>query len=223
MPKFKELNLTYNDIPKTITINDIQVKVKQYIPVEDKIDLIQTALQKSEENGIYNDIKLDIHFHLNIVYLYTDIEFEQDDFEDEMLIYNRLAINNVFDKVIGKMDEDEYNSLYNFLQIAKKDNLEYKNSAAAVLRRMVQDLPKNAEAAKEIVDSFDRTQYQDLLDFTVAANGGRNIKTNRPVEENVETVNKQTVPVSLAADSNTSSIEPSKDKVVELKSVTKKD
>ena len=92
-----------------------------------------------------------------------------------------------------------------------------------MLRRMVQDLPKNAEAAKEIVDSFDRTQYQDLLDFTVAANGGRNIKTNRPVEENVETVNKQTVPVSLAADSNTSSIEPSKDKVVELKSVTKKD
>lgn len=223
MPKFKELNLTYNDIPKTITINDIQVKVKQYIPVEDKIDLIQTALQKSEENGIYNDIKLDIHFHLNIVYLYTDIEFEQDDFEDEMLIYNRLAINNVFDKVIGKMDEDEYNSLYNFLQIAKKDNLEYKNSAAAVLRRMVQDLPKNAEAAREIVDSFDRTQYQDLLDFTVAANGGRNIKTNRPVEENAETVNEQTVPVSLAADSNTSSIEPSKDKVVELKSVTKKD
>ena len=70
MPKFKELNLTYNDTPKTITINDIQVKVKQYIPVEDKIDLIQTALQKSEENGIYNDIKLDIHFHLNIVYLY---------------------------------------------------------------------------------------------------------------------------------------------------------
>lgn len=223
MPKFKELNLTYNDTPKTITINDIQVKVKQYIPVEDKIDLIQTALQKSEENGIYNDIKLDIHFHLNIVYLYTDIEFEQDDFEDEMLIYNRLAINNVFDKVIGKMDEDEYNSLYNFLQIAKKDNLEYKNSAAAVLRRMVQDLPKNAEAAKEIVDSFDRTQYQDLLDFTIAANGGRNIKTNQPVEENAETVNEQTVPVSLAADSNTSSIEPSKDKVVELKSVTKKD
>lgn len=223
MPKFKELNLTYNDTPKTITINDIQVKVKQYIPVEDKIDLIQTALQKSEENGIYNDIKLDIHFHLNIVYLYTDIEFEQDDYEDEMLIYNRLAINNVFDKVIASMNENEYNSLYNFLQIAKKDNLEYKNSAAAVLRRMVQDLPKNAEAAKEIVDSFDRTQYQDLLDFTVAANGGRNIKTNRPVEENAETVNEQTVPVSLAADSNTSSIEPSKDKVVELKSVTKKD
>jgi len=58
----------------------------------------------------------------------------------------------------------------------------YKNSAAGVLKHIVTDLPKNAAAAKEIVDSFDPSQYQAVVDFATAANGGRNIRTNEKVE-----------------------------------------
>jgi hypothetical protein len=68
----------------------------------------------------------------------------------------------------------------------KEEKLKYKNTAAAVLSGIVQDLPKNAAAAKEIMDSFDPNKYQQVIDFATAANGGRNINT-------------QTAPINSAA------------------------
>lgn len=52
-------------------------------------------------------------------------------------------------------------------------NIKYKNSAAATLRSFVQDLPKSAEAAKEIVDGFNPDDYKNVVDFAMAANAGR--------------------------------------------------
>lgn len=180
--KFQELGLKVQNTTNTVTLeNGQEVKVKQYIPVSDKIDLIQIAMQKAEEDGIYNQIKLDMHFHLNIVYLYTDIEFSEEDRQDEMDLFDKLESNNVFLSVIGAMAEDEYKELTDYLNDMKDSKLTYTNTAAAVLRGIIQDLPKNAAAAKEILDSFDKEKYQNVRDFAIAANGGRNIVTNQPV------------------------------------------
>ena len=184
--KFQDLNLTLPTTTNSIIINEQEVVVKTYLSISDKIDLIQIALQKAQEDGIYNDIKLDAYFHLNIVYLYTDIEFSEEDKEDEMKLYDILQANNVILNVIGAMGEDEYNGLFEYLEVMKQEKLDYSNTAAAVLRSIIQDLPKNAAAAKEIVDSFDPSKYQAVADFATAANGGRNINT-------------QAVPVSTAA------------------------
>jgi len=118
---------------------------------------------------------------LNIVYLYTDIEFLEEDREDEMELYDILDRNDIIDQVIAAIGEDEYNDLIDKLDDMKEESLTYRNTAAAVLTRIVQDLPKNAAAAKEIVDSFDPSKYQAIEDFATAANGGRNIRTNLPV------------------------------------------
>lgn len=210
----KELNLSKDF--ETIKLKS-GIQVKKTIPSSDKIDLIQIALQKAEEDGIYNQIKLDIYFHLNIIYLYTDLEIDLEDREDEMELYDILENNYIINEVIAAIGEDEYESLKSYLFEIKNEKLRYENTAAAVLTRIVQDLPKNAAAAKEIVDSFDRDQYQQVIDFATAANGGRNINTN------AAPVNQETVPVSTAASQESSPIEQPPKKVVKIKSATKKD
>jgi len=60
--------------------------------------------------------------------------------------------------------------------------LKYENSAAAVFRKFVTDLPAAAAAAAEIVDNFNPEQYNAVRDFAIAANGGRDINTNLPTE-----------------------------------------
>ena len=210
----KELNLSKKI--ETIKLKS-GIQVKKTIPSSDKIDLIQIALQKAEEDGIYNQIKLDIYFHLNIIYLYTDLEIDLEDREDEMELYDILENNDIINEVIAAIGEDEYENLKSYLFEIKNEKLRYENTAAAVLTRIVQDLPKNAAAAKEIVDSFDRDQYQQVIDFATAANGGRNINTN------AAPVNQETVPVSTAAPQESSPIEQPPKKVVKIKSATKKD
>jgi len=100
-----------------------------------------------------------------------------------MKLYDILEHNDIIDQVIAAIGEDEYVSLKDYLITMKINYLTYKNTAAAVLTRIIQDLPKNAAAAKEIIDSFDPEKYQAVEDFATAANGGRNIRTNLPVEK----------------------------------------
>ena len=177
--KFQDLQLRTNYFTDTqsfeyrnIAGQNYEIKVKEYLPVQDKLDLVQIALQKAEEDGIYNEIKLEVFFNLNIVYLYTNIEFELEDREDEFKLYDMLQNENFFEKVIACMGENEYKELLGYLMSMKQESLKYKNTAAAVLRTFVTDLPKNAAAAKEIVDSFDPNAYQQVVDFATAANGG---------------------------------------------------
>lgn len=210
----KDLNLS----KETETIKtESGIQVKKTIPSSDKIDLVQIALQKAEEDGIYNQIKLDIYFHLNIIYLYTNLEIDLEDREDEMELYDILENNGIIAEVIAAIGEYEYTSLKDYLIEIKNEKLRYENTAAAVLNRIVHDLPKNAAAAKEIVDSFDKDQYQQVIDFATAANGGRNINTN------AAPVKQEKVPVSTAAPQSSSTIEQTPKKVVKIKSATKKD
>ena len=57
---YKDLNLKIKDQTETISIQGQDINVLQYLPVHDKNDLVQIALQNSRENGVINEIKLKI-------------------------------------------------------------------------------------------------------------------------------------------------------------------
>ena len=161
-PTFNTLNVKTNKQFKTITYNDKEIKVSQYLPVEQKIDLIQIALQKAEEDGIYNDIKLDVFFNMNIIYTYTDITFTDKQREDAFQSSGFLT------QILAAIPEDELKSLIDYMNIMKSEILNYKNTAGAVLQSLIQDLPKNAQAAANIVNSFDETKYKQIIDLAQA-------------------------------------------------------
>ena len=59
----------------------------------------------------------------------------------------------------------------------KIDNeLKYNTTAAAIVSKFINDLPKNAEIAAQIVDNFDKEKFQNVIDFAKSANGGRAIE-----------------------------------------------
>ena len=87
--------------------------------------------------------------------------------------------NGFFDKFFEAMDEAEYAELMSYIEELQDTILHYRNTAGAVLQSIIQDLPKNAQAAAEIVENFDPSRFQAVVDFATAANGGRNIETNR--------------------------------------------
>ena len=182
---FASLKLKADDSIKTITILDnITLEVKQYLPIEDKIDLVEIALQKAEENGIYNEYLLEMYFHLNIVYLYSNLTFTDKQKENEAKLYDILESNGIINEIIAAIPEKEYNSLFNVVAIMKKDILTYKNTAGAVLQSVIQDLPKNAAAAKDIIDSFNPNNFQQVKELADMANAtGMNNKVSSTIEE----------------------------------------
>ena len=72
---YANMKLKVNNEIKTFDFNGNKIEVLSYLPIEDKFDLVMITLQQSLVNEIYNSVKLEIHFNLNLVYMYTNISF----------------------------------------------------------------------------------------------------------------------------------------------------
>lgn len=174
---FKDCNLTLNT-NKFEAFNNTEgiiINVLQYLPVVDKNDLIQITLQNSEENGIYNKVKMDMYFELYLVYMYSDIQFTDEEKEDEIALYDILKSSGVIDMIKAAIDKDEYNYLVQTLHDTAKQKTEYRNTISAVINGFIERMPINAEKAMEIINKFNPEDFQQVLQFARAANGDRPI------------------------------------------------
>lgn len=150
--------------------NKAVIEVLKYLPIEDKNDLIHITLQNAEENGIYNDVLVEMYFNLYIVYFYTNLNFTDKQKEDPAKLYDQMESNGLITQVIAHMDEDEYANLLTYLETIRDEMLTYKNTAGAVLQTIVQDLPRNAAAAAEIVNSWTPQQFDQVKRLAQMAN-----------------------------------------------------
>ena len=144
--------------------------------MEEKISLINIALQNAKEGAIYNSIKLDAYFHLYLVMMYSNISFTEKQKEDPIKLYDTLKSNGLLDKIILAMEEEEYNYLLECLNQQEEDIYNYKHSINGLVAEVIEQLPIKAEEMQKIVDNFDPEKFKNVLDFAKAANGGRDIK-----------------------------------------------
>ena len=180
---FNNLKLSTNKEVKIAEFNNTKIEVLQYLPVEDKNDLIQITMQKSFMDGYFNEILLDAYFHLNIIYLYTNLNITEKQREDELKLYDKIYSSGLLEVILEQLPEDEYKYLFNMLQEQTKDFLTYKNSAAAVVQSFIQDLPANAAAAADIVNNWDADKFQSVQDMVQLA---RQTGMNPPIPESAE-------------------------------------
>ena len=154
-------------------IENTDIEVLQYLPIEDKYDLIKIALQKSKIEGLHNPLILDMYFHLFIVYMYTNISFTDKQKENEYKVYDTLKSNGLLDKILEAIPENEYNDLITFLAEELELKEKYDLSVSGLISRAINDLPANAEAAMKIVDGFDKEKFGNVIDFAKSINNGQ--------------------------------------------------
>lgn len=180
---YANMKLKVNTNVKTFDFCGQKIQVLQYLPAQDKYDLLMVTLQKSLENGIYNDFKLNLYFELNLVYMYTNISFTEKQREDEFKLYDTLKSNGFYEQFFKVMNEDEYNELLKTLSDIEWAKTKQKMSVAGLINQLIDNLPENAEMAAKIVENFDPNQFKEVIDFARYANGGRDINTNLPINE----------------------------------------
>lgn len=173
MAKVSYLNLKLKVDNSIKKIENTEIEVLQYLPIEDKYDLINIALQKSRVEGKYNPLLLDMYFHLFIVYMYTNISFTDKQKENEYKIYDTLKSNRLLDTILTYIPDDEYNELYSFLLENLEKREKYDLSIAGFISTIINDLPMQAEAAMKIVENFDKEKFSNVIDFAKAINNGQ--------------------------------------------------
>ena len=173
---YKELNISKDISTTSFKFNEQSIEVLKYLPIRDKYDLIDITLQKAEEDGYYNPIKLDVYFNLNIVYLYTNLIFTEEERANEEKLYDELKSSGLMDAIISTVAEEEYNDLIGLMDDLINAKRTYKLSTAGVISTAINSLPEKAQAAADIVNSFDPDKFASVVNFAAAANGNRPIK-----------------------------------------------
>lgn len=173
--KYSELGLKTNLEEKKVKLdNGAIIFVKQYLPISDKLSLIEISLQNSlHADGYYDPMVLDFMFNTYVVFCYTDIEFTDEEKSEIGKLYDELLSTGVMKKVLDAIPESEYNELFNYLEEKRAAAVQYKGSLADAVQTFMNELPKNAEAAQKIVESFDKEKYAEVVDFAKVANNGK--------------------------------------------------
>ena len=163
MVDFKNLNLALKSNLKVIKINNLDVTVKQYLSAEDKNSILEIAMQQADQGTILNTFALDAIFHVYLVLKYTDIVVPAEDMQDLLKLYDILETNEVIDKVVAAIPEEEYTSLRTYLTEMVNNYLTYRNSARALFEQISLFAPQTAEQLQEIANNFDVDKFQQIV------------------------------------------------------------
>lgn len=135
-PTFAKMNLKLNPEVKTITLYDQEVEIKQYIPIEDELELIGDVINQeeaSDSNKFLNIIKLKMFFDLEVVFYFSNIVFTDKQKENLPKLYDLLDYNSIIEEVAAAMPEGLYEGLWNDTINMADRIYEQTNSAFGIL------------------------------------------------------------------------------------------
>lgn len=131
---FTKLGLKKLDEIKTIEIGENTIEVKQYLPVNEKLGLIERVVNLSQdENNFPNPIKIDVIGSIEMIAAYTNITFTDKQKEDIGKLYDLLEENGIIDKIIAAIPEIEYEFLINGIDKTIDAVYDYRNSVLGIL------------------------------------------------------------------------------------------
>lgn len=169
-------DLSLKNEKTTITSQRYKIKVKQYLPLEEKFQVINEVLRLvADENNFVNVLNLQAWRDLTLMKYYTDLEldeyFNSDDIEEKCKnLYDLLFVNNVFDDVFKNIPVNEYKLITEMVDNTVHEFYKYKNSIKGILEAVSADYsnldldaskiqeklnnPENVGFLKEVMDKL---------------------------------------------------------------------
>ena len=162
---FGTLKLKKQENTTTIKIADKDIEVLNYLPIEDKYDLIQATLQQSVEGIGFNEILIEMNFYLNVVFLYSNISFTETQKEDRYKLYDILESNGVINEIVNAIPVQEFKNLMDSFDLEKKRVGRENRSPAGILNNIISKLPNKAQETSDILKNINFEDMKDVVNF----------------------------------------------------------
>lgn len=158
---FTKLGLKLNTDVKAFKYNNFDIEVKQYLPVEEQLELIAAAVNAvvaTDANKFLNPVKLKMYMSLELVFHFTNITFTDKQKENLPKLYDLLESNGIIADVINCIPGWLYDGLMSDAWKIAKNMYEYSNSAYGILDSISNDyenLDLDIEALKNKLANAD--------------------------------------------------------------------
>lgn len=137
---FTKLGLKKNEEVGILHVNEQDIEVKQYLPINEKLELISSVINSAaDENNFSNPVKENVFLTLEILYHYTNINFTDKQKEDPVKLYDLVVSSGLVNKVTDLIPEEELDEVINGVAQSVKAIYTYKNSVLGILESTSQD------------------------------------------------------------------------------------
>ena len=122
-----------NEIP--VQIGEETIAVKQYLPIQEKLELIGKVVMAAHEQdeNYSNPVKASVYRDLEIIFAYTNISFTDKQKEDLPKLYDMLYSSGVITEVLKNIPEDEYMEIVFGVRDSIEAIYKYQNSVLGIL------------------------------------------------------------------------------------------
>ena len=152
---FTKLGLKKNEDVGILHINEQDIEVKQYLPINEKLELISSVINSAaDENNFSNPVKENVFLTLEILYHYTNINFTDKQKEDPIKLYDLVVSSGLVNKVTNLIPEEELDEVINGVAQSVKAIYTYRNSALGILESISQDYSNLDLDATEIQEKL---------------------------------------------------------------------
>lgn len=153
---FTKLNKVKTFGTTEITIGDQKIEVEQYLPLEEKVNLITSVIEQSGngEEGFFNIVKLEAYYIIEMLKAYTNISFTEKQLEDTTKLYDAIRLNDVWAAVEDAIPESEREYIWNNTLAMAREVTTYNNSVLGVLKAISNDREALNFDIAELVDKI---------------------------------------------------------------------
>ena len=159
-----KLGLKVNQDVKNIEFNEQIVEVKQYLPVNDKLELIGNVINSAhDENNFSNPVKVSVFTTLEIMYAYTNVNFTDKQKEDPTKLYDMLISSGFACEVFRAIPEAEYHEIISGVEDSIEAIYTYRNSVLGILDNITNDYDGMNLDATNIYNKLADPDNMDLI------------------------------------------------------------
>lgn len=161
---FTKLGLKMDTEVKKIQIGEQVIEIKQYLPVNDKLELITAVLNYADDGkGFYNEGKLNVYLGLLLVDYYTNISFTEKQREDANKTYDLLESSNLLMQIRCAIPQREIAYITDTLHSSAEAIVKYRNSVMGILESISTDYSNVELNANNITEALSNSDNLNLV------------------------------------------------------------
>ena len=138
---FNKLGLKKQSEMENFSYGDQIIEIKQYLPTEEKLELLTRVINKAIEQSpnFSNLLQVTVFFSLELVYAYTNIQFTEKQKEDFCKTFNLMNENKLISEILKRIPDSEISFLQEGLDSTLSALYAYRNSARGILESLSTD------------------------------------------------------------------------------------
>lgn len=164
---FSRLAAKPNSDIKIVNFNNAAIEVKQYLPIQEKIDLIESVVNGVDSEAVgykfVNYMQMEILSTIGFIKYYTNLSFTDKQTEDIYKFYDNLVGSGLSATILEAIPDEEYSFIMSQIENILRSIYEYKTSFLGIMDATSTDY-KNLELDAEKIkkDLADRNGVEFL-------------------------------------------------------------